>query len=82
MRRNLLDTRTTSFGDLISNSKIYRIPLFQRDYSWAEENWEELWQDIEALHREPSTSHYMGAIVLQSSRDSEKELTIKRVDHH
>lgn len=45
-RINLLDTRTTSFGDLIGNGKIYRVPLFQRDYSWDEENWEDLWQDI------------------------------------
>ncbi|MGK7902377.1 MAG: DUF262 domain-containing protein [Hormoscilla sp.] len=76
MPRNLLDTRTASLGDLIGNSKIYRVPLFQRDYSWEEENWEDLWQDIEALYKEPSTSHYMGAIVLQSSSKSEKEFTI------
>jgi len=76
MPRNLLDTRTASFGDLISNGKIYRVPLFQRDYSWTEENWEDLWQDIEALYWESSTSHYMGAIVLQSSPDSEKELIV------
>ncbi|MBO1351655.1 MAG: DUF262 domain-containing protein [Hormoscilla sp. GUM202] len=76
MPRNLMDTRTASFGDLISNGKIYRVPLFQRDYSWTEENWEDLWQDIEALYWESSTSHYMGAIVLQSSPDSEKELIV------
>jgi len=75
-RINLLDTRTTSFGDLISNGKIYRVPPFQRDYSWTEENWEDLWQDIITLHTNPDTSHYMGAIVLQSSGTSEKEFTI------
>ena len=30
---NLLDTRTTSFGGLIGNGKIYKVPDFQRDYS-------------------------------------------------
>ena len=75
-RINLLDTRTTSFGDLISNGKIYRVPPFQRDYSWMEENWEDLWQDILTLHTNPDASHYMGAIVLQSSGTSEKEFTI------
>ena len=73
---NLLDTRTTSFGDLIGNGKIYRVPLFQRDYSWKEENWEDLWQDILALHTAPDSSHYMGALVLQSSSTSNKEFTI------
>lgn len=75
-RTNLLDTRTTSFGDLIGNGRIYRVPPFQRDYSWNEENWEDLWQDILLLHTNPDSSHYMGAIVLQSSNTSDKEFTI------
>ena len=75
-RINLLETRTTSFGDLIGNGKIYRVPPFQRDYSWSEENWEDLWQDVKALHTSPSSSHYMGALVLQSTAASDKEFTI------
>ncbi len=75
-RINLLDTRTTSFGDLIGNGKIYRVPPFQRDYSWHEENWEDLWQDILTLHANPDSSHYMGALVLQNSSVSDKEFTI------
>jgi uncharacterized protein with ParB-like and HNH nuclease domain len=75
-RSNLLDTRTTSFGDLIGNGKIYRVPSFQRDYSWKEENWEDLWQDILVIHNKPDSSHYMGAIVLQSSETSDKEFTV------
>ncbi len=75
-RINLLDTRTTNFGELIGNGKIYQVPPFQRDYSWAEENWEDLWQDIMALHNNPESSHYMGAIVLQSSHNSDREFTI------
>ncbi|MCT7969491.1 DUF262 domain-containing HNH endonuclease family protein [Laspinema sp. D1] len=75
-RINLLDTKTTNFRDLIGNGKIYRVPLFQRDYSWREENWEDLWQDILMLHKDPESSHYMGAIVLQNSANSDKEWTI------
>jgi uncharacterized protein with ParB-like and HNH nuclease domain len=75
-RINLLDTRTTSFGDLIGNGKTYRVPSFQRDYSWDEENWEDLWQDILVLHNNPDSSHYMGALVLQNSSASDKEFTI------
>lgn len=75
-RINLLDTRTTNFGDLIGNGKIYRVPLFQRDYSWNEEHWDDLWQDILLLHTHSDASHYMGAIVLQSSSTSDKEFTI------
>lgn len=75
-RINLLDTRTTSFGDLIGNGKIYRVPLFQRDYSWKKEHWEDLWQDILSLHQNPASSHYMGALVLQGTSSSDKEFQI------
>ena len=75
-RINLLDTRTTNFGDLMGNGKIYQVPLFQRDYSWTEENWEDLWQDILALEESPESSHYMGALVLQNSATSDKQFTI------
>lgn len=75
-RSNLLDTRATSFGDLIGNGKIYRVPPFQRDYSWKEENWEDLWQDILTIRNQPDSSHYMGALVLQSSDTSDKEFTV------
>lgn len=74
-RINLLDTRTISFGDLIGNGKIYKVPDFQRDYSWQEENWEDLWQDILEL-MESNSSHYLGAIVLQNSANSDKNFTI------
>jgi uncharacterized protein with ParB-like and HNH nuclease domain len=75
-RINLLDTRIATFGDLMGNGKIYRVPIFQRDYSWTEENWEDLWQDILGLYDDPSASHYMGAIVLQTSSTSDQEFTI------
>jgi hypothetical protein len=73
---HLLDTRTASFGDLLGSGKRYQVPLFQRDYSWTEENWEDLWQDILGLHRNPNTSHYMGAIVLQNAKESDQQFTI------
>ncbi len=75
-RIHLLETRTTSFGDLIGNGKTYRVPPFQRDYSWQLENWEDLWQDILGLQANPEASHYMGALVLQNSGQSPKAFTI------
>jgi uncharacterized protein with ParB-like and HNH nuclease domain len=62
---NLLDTKTLSFNDIIRNGKIYRVPQFQRDYSWEEDNWEDLWNDV--IHTaDTHESHYMGSVVLQN----------------
>ncbi|PHR72356.1 MAG: hypothetical protein COA66_06485 [Arcobacter sp.] len=66
---NLLDTKTLSFNDIIGNGKIYKVPEFQRDYSWDEDNWEDLWNDILSIN-ENNEAHYMGSIVLLNKGDS------------
>lgn len=67
-KHNLLDTDTVSINDLLTNGKIYRVPQYQRDYSWREENWDDLWTDIVGVENE-DRPHYMGAIVLQQQKD-------------
>jgi hypothetical protein len=64
MASNLLYTSTSNLGALLGNGKVYRVPNFQRDYSWKEDEWEDLWNDILGLDGEQV--HYMGYIVLQS----------------
>lgn len=68
--KGIQDTSTNNFGDLVSNNKKYIIPRFQRDYSWTEEQWEDLWEDIEAATNE-ANEHYMGYLVLQTSNNKE-----------
>lgn len=67
---NLLDTKTVNLNETLGNGKIYRVPQFQRDYSWDKDNWEDLWNDIE-LAVENKTAHYMGSVVLQSTNNKE-----------
>ena len=62
---HLLNARTATFTDLIGNGKAYRVPPYQRNYSWTEEQWEDLWNDIEALEQRPDDRHYLGALSLK-----------------
>ena len=62
---NLMKPSDATMKDLLGNGKIYRVPTFQRDYSWKEENWEDLWLDIQSVQKNDS-DHYMGSIVLQN----------------
>lgn len=48
----LFNTGATTFSELIGNEKIYSVPPYQRDYSWDEEEWEDLWLDILGLKEE------------------------------
>jgi len=62
------DTSNKPFSEIIGNGKKYFVPKYQRDYAWEEEQWEELWQDILAIHQqkpEAREEHYMGYLVLQ-----------------
>jgi hypothetical protein len=65
---NLLATSTVSLSDILGNGKLYKVPAYQRDYSWKQENWEDLWSDI-LLVMNADTVHYMGSIVLQNKGD-------------
>ena len=63
-------TENNTFRKLIGNGLTYRIPRFQRDYSWTNEEWEDLWSDILGmLESDGETAHYMGYLVLQSADD-------------
>ncbi len=70
----LLDTRTANFLELIGNGKIYRVPPYQRDYSWQEEQWEDLWNDVIEMREDRDQRHYMGALVIESINDREFQI--------
>ena len=75
MSGNLLDSKTVTFRELLGNGKKYKVPVYQRDYSWKEEHWEELWLDIKSLINS-SDIHYLGSIVLQNGNREKKIYTI------
>jgi hypothetical protein len=70
-KSNLLVTRTTNFLELVGNGRVYRVPPYQRDYSWEEEQWEDLWNDILDLCDRLDERHYMGALVVEARTDRE-----------
>jgi hypothetical protein len=62
-------TENNTLRKLIGNGLTYKIPRFQRDYSWEVEQWEDLWADIMASLQDGPSAHYMGYLVLQSMDD-------------
>ncbi len=65
-------TENNTYRKLIGNGLTYRIPRFQRDYSWTESEWDDLWNDIlGTLEPSGEPAHYMGYLVLQSDNDKQ-----------
>lgn len=63
-------------NEILSNGKVYKVPPFQRDYSWTEENWEDLWEDILNITiTSTNPPHYMGALIFKPG-DNEDEWII------
>lgn len=61
----------TNLDAILEGSKQYRVPLYQRRYGWAEEQWGQLWSDIvelaELRRSDPTATHFIGSLVLAES---------------
>ena len=62
----------TNLQRLLEGTKQYRIPLYQRTYSWRQEQLERLWEDLVKLTEDrhqggPSATHFIGSLVLAPS---------------
>lgn len=68
-------TENNTYRKLIGNGLTYKIPHFQRDYSWTDTEWDDLWQDIlGTLSENGELAHYMGYLVLQSGDEKTFEV--------
>ncbi len=67
-------TRNETWRRLMSNGLTYAVPRFQFDYSWDQDEWEDLWQDAVAAVGEDGSGHYLGYLVLRS--DDERHFEI------
>ena len=64
--KNLMTPSAASLSSLLGNGIVYKVPAFQRDYSWKEDNWLALWEDI-LIAMNSERDHYMGAVVVQKN---------------
>ena len=67
-KHDLFKPDSVDLSELLGNGRTYIVPVFQRDYSWKDEQWGDLWEDI-LRSRQTGIAHYMGAIVLQNLRE-------------
>lgn len=71
--KNLMNPSASSLSGMLGNGIVYRVPLFQRDYSWNIDNWTDLWDDI-IIALKGKRDHYMGAVVVQ--KNGEKQFLV------
>ena len=75
MPANSFSTSNDTYQQLLAGGNIFQIPRFQRDYSWKEEHWEDLWSDLmDLIAGDEIESHYMGYLFLQPKSNSSLDI--------
>lgn len=64
---------TVNLNELFT-SKIFKVPDYQRAYSWDRKNWEDLWNDIRE-GMDSRTPHFWGTITLRNTGATEYDST-------
>ncbi len=59
-----MDAKNRQFLDLVNGSKQFVVPVFQRDYSWTQEQCLRFWKDVlQAGRPNAAGGHFLGSIV-------------------
>ncbi len=74
------ETKTITVGELFSGSNVFRMPIFQRPYSWEEETALELFGDIhQAMERSGEPGHgdyFLGPIIIAKNGSASSPLDV------
>ena len=63
------------FTAVINGNTQFVIPVFQRDYTWTEEQCDRIWEDIKHAGDGTDRRHFLGSIVYVATGDSAASFT-------
>lgn len=74
-----ISANETTIYDILSRSHHFEVPNYQRQYSWGENQWSDIWNDL--INLKEGGDHFLGSIVVISSAyDPTKTNTLQLVD--
>jgi hypothetical protein len=78
MSSHQLAAKPVTLSELFGTQRRYEIPRFQRSYAWEEDQWEELWLDVQKVMEDPRglEGHFLGPIVLQDAEERQVQRVI------
>src|SRR6476469_1989960 len=63
-RRHMVKASEARLLDFLKKSPQFRIPIYQRTYSWTEKECRQLWDDVvRSGERDDISAHFVGSIV-------------------
>lgn len=64
-----IDSDALSIGEIFRKPIFYRVPVYQRDFAWALEEVDTLWEDLTSAALSSQGEYFLGAVVLAPSAD-------------
>ncbi|MBC1528665.1 DUF262 domain-containing protein [Listeria seeligeri] len=72
---SIINSNFRSLGSYIMEN-VYKIPNYQREYSWEESELEDLWMDLNQIINKETESHFFGQIVIHVDKKENDKLII------
>ncbi len=70
-----MEANKRKYAELVGGSVQFVIPVFQRDYNWAEEQCQQLIDDVERIGRRSEGDHFFGPVVYISTKGNSAAFT-------
>ena len=67
-----IDGKAYTIGDILKKEIQYRVPTYQRDFAWTNDELETLWDDIISGINNGKREYFIGAIVTSRTDESKK----------
>lgn len=79
-----MDAKDHPVISVLGDQKRFMVPIYQRQYAWGDDRWNDFWNDVvakaeEALEHKPKFQHYMGALIIAPGVDGYTVGTTPRV---
>ncbi len=62
-----ISCQISSIGALLRSSGKLTVPPYQRNYAWEEENYSDLWSDIQETFNGKADEYFLGSVVIDNS---------------
>ena len=59
-----IDSNVHSIGEVLRRPIFYKVPVYQRDFAWTNEEIDILWEDITSAVLSGRNEYFLGAIVV------------------
>lgn len=69
-----IEAKEIKLGDIFSEQFLFEIPIYQRPFSWTQENFEELIEDISDALEARIGEYFLGSLVLKELGEREYEV--------